>query len=80
MTVRPLPNPLMSHWLRVSVLLLLVTPVIAFAVAFSSDVDFMIAAFITMWVWVLVCVILAGIALAGLIGRLLGRGIRAIRR
>jgi hypothetical protein len=73
-------NPLMSHWLRVSVLLLLATPVIAFAVEATSEVDFAIAAFFTMWVWVFVCVILAGIALAGLIGRLLGRGIRAIRR
>jgi hypothetical protein len=73
-------NPLMSHWLRVSMLLLVATPVIAFAVAFTSDVDFMIAAFFTMWVWVFVCVILAVIALAGLVGRLLGRGIRALRR
>jgi hypothetical protein len=73
-------NPLMSHWLRVSVLLLLATPLIAFAVAFTSDVDFMIAVVFTVYTWVIVCVILAGIALAGLIGRLLGRGIRAIRR
>ena len=73
-------NPLMSHWLRVSVLLLLVTPVIAFAVALTSNVEFTIAVVFTVYTWVLVCVILAGIAFAGLIGRLLGRGIRAIRR
>jgi hypothetical protein len=73
-------NPLSSHWLRLSVLLLLVTPAIAFAVALTSDVDFMVAAVFTLYTWVLVCVILAMIALAGLIGRLLGRGIRALRR
>jgi hypothetical protein len=73
-------NPLSSHWLRLSALLLIATPVIAFAVAFTSNVDYMIAAFFTVWVWVLVCVILALIALAGVVGRLLGRGIRALRR
>jgi hypothetical protein len=78
--MRLVPNPLSAHWLRISVLLLLVTPVIAFAVAFSSGVDYMIAVFFTLYTWLLVCVILAGIALTGLIGRLVGKGIRALRR
>jgi len=35
---------------------------------------------VTLYMWALVCVILALIALAGLVVRLLGRGLRAIRR
>jgi hypothetical protein len=73
-------NPLSSHWLRVSVLLLVVTPAIAFAVAATSEIPYSIAAVFTLYIWLLVCVILAGIALIALIGRVLGRGIRALRR
>lgn len=73
-------NPLSSHWLRVSALLLLATPIIAIAVAATSDVDFGFAAFFTLYIWAGVCVILAAVALVGLLARLLGRGIRALRR
>ncbi len=73
-------NPLSSHWLRVSVLLLLTTPIIAFAVAVTSDVDLGFAAFFTLYIWAGVCVILALVAFIGLAARLVGRGIRALRR
>jgi hypothetical protein len=73
-------NPLSSHWLRVSALLLLATPIIAFAVAVTSDVDFGFAALLTLYIWAGVCVILAVFALIGLMTRLVGRGIRALRR
>lgn len=73
-------NPLSSHWLRVSVLLLLTTPIIAFAVAVTSDVDLGFAAFFTLYIWAGVCVILALGAFIGLAARLVGRGIRALRR
>jgi hypothetical protein len=73
-------NPLSSHWLRVSALLLLATPIIAIAVAVTSDVGFAFAASFTLYIWAGVCVILAAVALVGLMARLLGRGIRALRR
>lgn len=73
-------NPLASHWLRLSVLLLLLAPAIAFAVALSGDIDFRVALVITLYVWALVCGILALVALAALFVRLVGRGMRAIRR
>lgn len=73
-------NPLASHWLRLSVLLLLAAPAIAFAVALSGDIDFRVALVITLYVWALVCGILALVALAALFVRLVGRGMRAIRR
>ncbi len=73
-------NPLLSHWLRVSALLLLATPIIAFAVAITSDADFAFAAIFTLYIWVGVCVILALVAFIGLVARLVGRGIRALRR
>ena len=73
-------NPLSSHWLRVSALLLLATPIIAFAAAVTSDVDFGFAAVFTLYIWAGVCVILALVAFIGLVTRLVGRGIRALRR
>ena len=74
-------NPLSTHWLRVSVLLLLATPLVAFAVALSEGgIDYTLAVVFTLYMWAAVCVILALIALAGVIGRLVGRGIRALRR
>ncbi len=74
-------NPFSTHWLRVSVLLLLVTPAVAFAVALSEGgIDYTLAVLFTLYMWGAVCVILALIALAGVIARLLGRGIRALRR
>lgn len=73
-------NPLRSHWLRLAVWLFIATPVVAFAIALTQEVDFRLALFITLYVWALVCVILAGIAFAGLVVRLCSWGIRAIRR
>ena len=74
-------NPLSTHWLRVSALLLVAMPLVAFAVAASeAGIDYSLALFFTLYVWLGVCVILALIALAGVIGRLLGRGFRALRR
>lgn len=73
-------NPLASHWLRVSVLLLLVMPVVAVLLAVTSEVDMRFALALTLYAWALVCVILAAIALVGLAARLVGRGMRALRR
>jgi hypothetical protein len=46
----------------------------------SGDVSFTIAMIVTLYIWALVCVILALIAITGLAVRLVGWGIRAIRR
>lgn len=73
-------NPVRSHWLRLAVWLFLASPIIAFAVAATTDVPFGFAIYLTFSMWVLVCVILALIALTGLIARLIGRGMRALRR
>jgi hypothetical protein len=73
-------NPLQAHWLRIALWLFIGTPVVALAVALTTDVGFGFAITVTLYMWVLVCVILALIALAGLAVRLLGRGLRAIRR
>jgi hypothetical protein len=60
--------------------LLIGSPVVALAVALTTEVDFLMAIAVTLYIWVLVCGILALIALTGLVIRLLGRGLRAIRR
>lgn len=73
-------NPLHSHWLRLAVWLFVVSPVVAFAVAFTQQVDFTFALILTLYMWALVSVILALIALAGLALRLMHWGIRALRR
>lgn len=73
-------NPVRSHWLRLAVWLLLVSPIIALAVVATTDVPLGLALYVTLSMWVVVCVILALIALAGLIVRLIGRGMRALRR
>ena len=73
-------NPLASHWLRVAVLLFVASPVVAAAVMVSSGIDFGFALALTLYMWALVCVILAAIALVGLLVRLVGRGVRALRR
>ncbi len=73
-------NPLASHWLRMALWLFVAAPVIAVMVMVTSEVDFTIAIIFTLYMWALVCVILALIALIGLIARLLGRGMRALRR
>ena len=73
-------NPLASHWLRIALGLLLASPVIATLVAVSSDAGFAFALSVTLYIWLLVCVILALIALGGLFVRVIGWGVRAIRR
>jgi hypothetical protein len=60
--------------------LLVAAPIVALAVALSSGVDFAMSVTVTLYIWLLVSVILALIALSGTIMRLLGRGVRAIRR
>lgn len=73
-------NPLASHWLRVGFFLFVAAPLVALLVAVTADADFILALVITLYVWLLVCVILALIATAGLVVRLLGWGFRALRR
>jgi hypothetical protein len=73
-------NPLASHYLRLAVWLFVATPVVALLVMMTADTSFSISLIITLWVWFLVCVIFAIVATAGLVARLLGWGIRAIRR
>jgi len=73
-------NPLHSHWFRVSIALLLAMPVVAFLVALTAGVGFVLAFAITLYMWVLVCGILALVAVAALMVRLLGRGMRVLRR
>lgn len=73
-------NPLRSHWFRVSLALLFVSPLVALLVALSAGVDFTLAFAITLYMSLLVCGILALIALAALTVRLLGRGMRVLRR
>ena len=73
-------NPVATRWLRLSVLLLIAAPIVALAVSLTSDVEYMLAVALTLYAWLGVSVILALIAFAGVIVRLLGRGMRAIRR
>ena len=73
-------NPLASHWFRLAGWLFLLSPIVAFLVVVSADVPFTLALAITLYIWGLVCVILALIAFAGLVVRFVNWGIRAIRR
>jgi hypothetical protein len=62
-------NPLASHWLRLAAWLFLVSPIVAALVAVSADADFMLA----------LCVVLAAIALGGLLVRIAAWFVRRIR-
>ena len=73
-------NPLASHWLRIAIWLLLATPIVALAVVVVTDAPFSLALSVTLYIWAFVCVILALIALGGLVVRLVGWGVRALRR
>ncbi len=73
-------NPIASHWFRVAGLLLLASPLVALLVELTAGVPFSFALIITLYMWALVCVILALIAGAGLVVRIVGWGLRAIRR
>ncbi len=72
-------NPVASHWLRLSAWLLLASPLVAILIAVTTSVDFRLALLLTLYMWAIVCVILALIAVGGLAVRLLKRGWRAIR-
>ena len=73
-------NPLRSHWLRLAVWLFVASPIVAFAVALTQEVSFTFALALTLYMWALVCVILALIALVGLMLRAMHWGMRAFRR
>jgi len=73
-------NPFASHWFRVSLALFLASPVVAGLVAYTTDANFDLAIAITLYMWALVCGILALIAFAALVLRAVGRGMRALRR
>jgi uncharacterized membrane protein len=73
-------NPLASHWLRIAIWLLIATPVVALAVVTVTDASFSLALYVTLYIWAFVSVILALFALGGLVVRLVGRGVRALRR
>ena len=74
-------NPLHSHWLRMAIWLFVASPLVALAVTLTAQgVDFTFALALTLYMWGLVCVILALIALAGLILRAMHWGLRALRR
>ena len=73
-------NPLASHWFRVSVTLFVLSPIVAGLVVYTTEADFGLAIAITLYMWALVCGILALIAFAALVLRAIGRGMRALRR
>ena len=73
-------NPLASHWFRIAVALFVASPLVALLVVLTTEAGFTLAIIVTLYMWAGVCVILAIIAFAGLIVRLLGRGMRALRR
>lgn len=72
-------NPLASHWFRLAVWLFLASPIVAALVAFSARADFTLALNVTLSMWALVCLILAMIALGGLLVRIAAWAMRAIR-
>ncbi len=73
-------NPLASHWLRLTLWLLVASPAVALVVVTTTDAPFEFALVITLYMWAFVCGILALIALIGVVARLFGRGVRAIRK
>jgi hypothetical protein len=73
-------NPFASHWLRLSLWLLVASPIVALVVVLIEGAPLAVVLIVTFWVWVVVCVILAAIALTGMVARLAHRGWRAFRR
>ena len=73
-------NPLASHWFRLAGWLFLASPIVALLVAFTTGSDFTLALVVTLYMWAVVCVILATIAAGGLAYRLVARAIRSMRR
>ena len=72
-------NPLASHWFRLAVWLFLASPIIATVVALRAHADFVLALNVTLSIWAFVCLVLAMIALAGLLLRITAWAMRAIR-
>jgi len=72
-------NPLASHWFRLAGWLFLASPIVAGAVALSAHADFMLALSVTLSIWAFVCLILAMIALGGMLVRISAWAMRAIR-
>lgn len=72
-------NPLASHWFRLAAWLFLASPVVATLVALTADADFMLALSVTLSIWAFVCIVLATIALGGLLVRIIAWAMRAIR-
>jgi len=73
-------NPLASHWFRLAGWLFLASPIVAVLVVLTTDAPFTMALAVTLYIWAFVSVILALIALGGLVVRLVGWGLRAFRR
>ncbi|HEY7802057.1 MAG TPA: hypothetical protein VIE40_05230 [Dehalococcoidia bacterium] len=73
-------NPLATHWIRVSFGLFVASPLVALLVVVTTGVQFRLSFLITLYIWILVCGILALIAFSGLVLRLIGRGMRVLRR
>lgn len=72
-------NPLASHWFRLAAWLFLASPIVATAVALSAHADFMLALSVTLSIWAFVCLVLAMIALTGLLVRIAGWAMRSVR-
>ena len=73
-------RPHHSHWLRLAFWLAIASPIVALAVVLTTDAGFMLALVLTLYMWAMVCVILALIALVGLVFRAMHWGVRALRR
>ena len=73
-------KPHHSHWLRLAFWLAIASPIVALAVELTTGAGFKLALFLTLYMWVMVCVILALIALVGLIFRAMHWGVSALRR
>ncbi len=73
-------NPLASHWFRLAGWLFLAAPIVALLVALTAHADFTLALVVTLYMWAVVCVILAAVAAGGLLYRLATRAIRSMRR
>jgi hypothetical protein len=73
-------NLLHSHWLRMSFWLFIASPLVALAITLTTDAPFTLALALTLYMWAFICAILALIALVGVALRLIGWGMRALRR
>lgn len=72
-------NPLRSHWFRLAAWLLLASPIVALLAALDAHADFRFVLSVTLSVWAVVCIVLALIALGGLLVRVGARLVRTLR-